>query len=222
MPFIFSLFLLGGQSCSRPCQLCFHFKAGELLTLFFTAVKQPPSPKPILAESAICIKCSDGGDGIVGRSSGPAHREPPESPKGAESGLHLGSEEVKNCRAPADSHSASLSVPRKPRCGFCASRGTEHFSQRNMAKPCLAGSVTSEVTWAISFSMLLSLGSGQGELTLSKLGGEVRGVIRSWRQLPNAMFVSVERSNCSVGERPAGQCTFACKVLSFSGVFTHT
>lgn len=143
MPFIFSLFLLGGQGCSCPCQLCFHFKAGELLTLFFTAVKQPPSPKPILAESAICVKCGDGGGGIAGRSSVPAHGEPQGAPRELRSGLHLGSGMLKSCCASADSCSASLSGPRKPRRGFCASRGAEHFSQRNMIKPCLAGSVTS-------------------------------------------------------------------------------
>lgn len=185
-------------------------------------MKQPPSPKPILAESAICIKCGDGGDGIVGRSSGPAHREPPGSPQGAESGLHLASEEVKSCRASTDSHSASLSVPRKPRCGFCASRGAEYFSQRNMAKPCLAGSVTFEVTWAIPFSMLPSLGSGQGELTPSKRGREVHGVIRSWRQLPNAMFVSVWKGRIAQWvSGPLDSAHLLAKSCLFLG-FSHT
>lgn len=140
MPFIFSLLLLGGQSCSCPCQLCFRFKAGELLTLFFTAVKQPPSPKPILAESAIRIKCGDGGGGIVGRSRA-STRGAPREPTGSCSLVFTW--DLESCCASADSRSASLSGSRKPRRGFCASRGAKHFSQRNMVKPCLAGSVNS-------------------------------------------------------------------------------
>lgn len=46
-----------------------------------TIVKHPLSPKLMLAESAVYNKCGDDGGGMVGRSSGPAHRRTPGVPR---------------------------------------------------------------------------------------------------------------------------------------------
>lgn len=66
------------------------------------------------------------------------------SPRELQSCLHLGSEELESCLALAESHSAALSVLRKPRYGFCAPRGAKHASQSDMDKSCLTRSVASD------------------------------------------------------------------------------
>lgn len=78
------------------------------------------------------------------------------------------------------------------------------------------------VTQTFSFSVPPLLGSAQGGMVPVR-GREVRGVILIWRQLPDAVSVNIQKDQIPLWVSCLlGYCTSACKVLFFSGVFTHT
>lgn len=74
----------------------------------------------MLAESEVYIKCGDGWGGILGGSGGCVQGGCGEAPG---MGLHLGSKEMESCGAAVESHSAALSVLRKPNTAFVHQEG---------------------------------------------------------------------------------------------------
>lgn len=214
---LFLAFLLGGREAALVRSNWLSLE-GRVAGIILPVGEQPRFPKPMLAESEVYIKCGDGGGGILGGSGGHLQGGCGEAPG---MGLHLGSKELESCGAAGESHSAALSVLRKPNRAFVHQEGPSMLPRVTQPSQASLDLWLLTVTQTVSFSVLPSLGSGQGGMVPMR-GREVRGVILLWRQLPDAVSVNTQKGQITLWVSCLlGYCTYACKVLFFSGVFTH-